>query len=248
MLVFRTNFTQKCLHSVTLCVILAARNGWLFYHADYSRTELGPYFIWRQLDLTSEIHRLFMWELISFFFFFFFNGTTVLLLGPGLLFSFVILFTDSLNEWSARRNVRTHRLTYFLGHYDKLRIADKYLPYAYQLLSERGRILLSSYFTIKRNVIIVAGRFPFRCSRVSFRVALNLCSFAYGSEFNCLPAKLLRRFPGSDNIKNVELLIHVYGLLKLWLRRYYGILFLWILISWGSCDIISCFLFTIGLC
>jgi hypothetical protein len=35
------------------------------------------------------------------FFFFFFNGYTALLLGPDLLFSFVILFTDGRTPWTS---------------------------------------------------------------------------------------------------------------------------------------------------
>jgi hypothetical protein len=85
--------------------------------------------------------------------------------------------------------------------------AAKYISYAYQLLSERDRFLLSSYHTISR--VSVCG------SRVSFLVALHKYSCAYGSELNRLPAKLLRRFPETDNVKNVELFIHVYGLFKL---------------------------------
>jgi hypothetical protein len=66
-------------------------------------------------------------------------------------------------------------------------LTNTYISYAYHLLSERDKFL----------------------------VALSLCSCAYENELNYLPAKLLRRFPGRDNIKNVELFIYFYGLLKL---------------------------------
>jgi hypothetical protein len=46
-------------------------------------------------------------------FFFFFNGSTALLLGSGLLFSFIILFTDHRTPWTSdqpvARPLPTHR-------------------------------------------------------------------------------------------------------------------------------------------
>jgi hypothetical protein len=139
--------------------------------------------------------------------------------------------------------VRTHSFTYFLAHYDKLRNTAKYISYAYQLLSERDRFLLLSY------LIIVAGRFSVCGSRVSFRVALYLRSCAL-REWTKLPSrkKMLILFAGRDNIKNVEIFIHVYDLFKLWLHRCYEILFRRLLILQSSCGIINSFLFAIGLC
>jgi hypothetical protein len=50
-----------------------------------------------------------------YIYFFFFNGSTALLLGPGLLFSFVILFKDGRTPWKSdqpvARPLPIHRTT-----------------------------------------------------------------------------------------------------------------------------------------